>query len=751
MASAPKISIRLGLDGKNEIMSGIDEVTSHGLAKFNELKNTAGSAMADGGKKVNEQLKQLGLHSIESKRGIDQFREALHIAHPVLDAAGLGVGNLGAISRLASVGIEGFFAAIAAAAVVGLARLGEQEKKTRATFDAIYGPKEAPKAEERIKQQARELGTSPEALLAPTAAIRDTNALLGRPSSPTDQRAEKEQAALNELIRTGGANQEEAAKATNDFFAAFRKQALEHPKVTPKLTAEMLDALPRPAGNELSQMFGAGPDVTRLLRQLQGGREISFDDITRRFDLRGPAIHKGFTELPPEKRKASEAFTGAVEAGKVTGGEIGAPLDTAGVLLSDALKHEISRNARPGGPPSFGASLAHVAGSLVLGPLASQFGVPGKVDALSDFVAASERARENFSQGATLPEPAPLPFAAALGAHSPGGAGARVNAAQLPSLPQPPGLAALNGPQPGLTQFLNAIAAPFAPSLTTPNAGMLPPGPPIAFPPQPPGLTQFLSATSVPLAAPLSIPTAALSASTAQLSPTISSLNSLLSSLAGAISGAVQRISSTPAPSAAGAQTGATEQTAPAAPGQALGGIIGLSGGGSPLAAMDTFRLPSYAKGGHVLARVSAGEHFFPPKEVAAIGLPTLHAMNGLKGGGRIHGPGTGTSDSIPALLPRGGFVLNAGAAASIGEHALNHLHAMAEGGHVDFSGVHGSSAPVPALGRDAGGGGGEFHLHWPDGSSTKMPMARDVLDELSQKSALYRLASGGVRSSAQS
>ena len=41
----------------------------------------------------------------------------------------------------------------------------------------------------------------------------------------------------------------------------------------------------------------------------------------------------------------------------------------------------------------------------------------------------------------------------------------------------------------------------------------------------------------------------------------------------------------------------------------------------------------------------------------------------------RIKGPGTTTSDSVPAMLSRGEFVIKASSAAKIGDKALNHMN----------------------------------------------------------------------------
>ena len=51
-------------------------------------------------------------------------------------------------------------------------------------------------------------------------------------------------------------------------------------------------------------------------------------------------------------------------------------------------------------------------------------------------------------------------------------------------------------------------------------------------------------------------------------------------------------------------------------------------------------------------------------------------------GGGLIYGPGTSTSDSIPAMLSRGEYVVRASAVNAMGVGALNQINRMAEGGY---------------------------------------------------------------------
>ena len=49
----------------------------------------------------------------------------------------------------------------------------------------------------------------------------------------------------------------------------------------------------------------------------------------------------------------------------------------------------------------------------------------------------------------------------------------------------------------------------------------------------------------------------------------------------------------------------------------------------------------------------------------------------GLAGGGHVSGPGTETSDSIPARLSDGEYVLNAEAVKMVGKDKLDHINAL--------------------------------------------------------------------------
>jgi TP901 family phage tail tape measure protein len=88
-------------------------------------------------------------------------------------------------------------------------------------------------------------------------------------------------------------------------------------------------------------------------------------------------------------------------------------------------------------------------------------------------------------------------------------------------------------------------------------------------------------------------------------------------------------------------------------------------------------RAPAFADGGTVPALVSNGEAYVPPKVAKRIGYGTLSRMNQADRNGMsrfsdggisvFKGPGTGTSDSIPANLPVGSFIIREKATKALG------------------------------------------------------------------------------------
>lgn len=108
--------------------------------------------------------------------------------------------------------------------------------------------------------------------------------------------------------------------------------------------------------------------------------------------------------------------------------------------------------------------------------------------------------------------------------------------------------------------------------------------------------------------------------------------------------------------------------------------------------------------------------------DIASTGASVLKKAKG----GAIIGPGTSTSDSIPALLSNGEYVINADAAAQIGRTTLDalnsgHYPAFADGGNV------GSSEPAPARNVN-------LSISTLDASSFDDFLSRGGMDKIKQK-----------------
>jgi hypothetical protein len=87
------------------------------------------------------------------------------------------------------------------------------------------------------------------------------------------------------------------------------------------------------------------------------------------------------------------------------------------------------------------------------------------------------------------------------------------------------------------------------------------------------------------------------------------------------------------------------------------------------------------------------------PEEIVAAQMVTI-AGAGFATGGLISGPGTGTSDSIPARLSAGEFVVNADAVNAVG---ANYLHSINAGNFRHYA----AGGSVGSLGGSPGGSGG--------------------------------------------
>ena len=118
----------------------------------------------------------------------------------------------------------------------------------------------------------------------------------------------------------------------------------------------------------------------------------------------------------------------------------------------------------------------------------------------------------------------------------------------------------------------------------------------------------------------------------------------------------------------------------------------------------------------------------------------------GWAAGGMIHGPGSGTSDSILARLSNGEFVMRAAAVRTLGAGFLANLNRFAGGGMVM------PSRGIPSFANGglvtAGAGTGRaVHLHL-GGHEFALSGPGGVVDALVTEASRQRMRSGGLKPS---
>ena len=156
-----QIKIQIGLEGDAEIKKKFDAIKDAGkktgaeLSKsLNELVSTGKLGSAIG---AEENLER-------SRVAAERFREVIHTLHPILDTAELGLGNLGALARVAGAGMGALAAAIVGSVVVGLGKLADQTAATKKQLDDLSQGKGASHFA-GLQQDAKRLGTDVENLV----------------------------------------------------------------------------------------------------------------------------------------------------------------------------------------------------------------------------------------------------------------------------------------------------------------------------------------------------------------------------------------------------------------------------------------------------------------------------------------------------------------------------------------------------------------------------------------------------------
>ncbi len=320
MADLPQVGARVVVEGGDQAAAEVQKLSkAFENAKTQTL--AAGSALDDGGRLASAGLKQFGLHTLEAENGAARFRETLHVIHPVLDAAGLGIGNLGAFARVASAGLVGLTAAGIGAAIAGFAKLADQSGKAENHVSAAVGgvaagSKTFADLQERAHGLGVEVGTLGDIFSSLYDAQKKGSGILIRavpgkenslPAFANPKRTADAGTALFESIAAGAASRDEAKTASAALASSIGEQK--------GLTLQGFQGLEKqsPGGAlSLAKLLGQ-TDVSGFEAQLKSS-SISLETLIARLQQVGPAAQAAFSQGSAPGEKFSDALRFACNA-----------------------------------------------------------------------------------------------------------------------------------------------------------------------------------------------------------------------------------------------------------------------------------------------------------------------------------------------------------------------------------------------------------------------------------------------------
>src|SRR5580692_2074051 len=130
MPTVPEIKAKITLDGAKRVIADLDQTTEAGK-RAAKVMNEAGGALGDGGKRAAEQIKNLGLHTLEHNDATSTLREGLHLTEPLLRSFGIELGNVRGLSTLAGVSVGAFATIVGTRAVIALENLQDAAANAR--------------------------------------------------------------------------------------------------------------------------------------------------------------------------------------------------------------------------------------------------------------------------------------------------------------------------------------------------------------------------------------------------------------------------------------------------------------------------------------------------------------------------------------------------------------------------------------------------------------------------------------------
>jgi hypothetical protein len=305
-----KIVHRISLEGADDVAKKLKNIGDTGSDAFKKVKQYTDDS-ASGIGKAGTAFAALEGKTEGGRLASERFREAIHTLHPVLETAGLGLGNLGAFARVAGAGMGALGAAIAGSVIVGLAKLGDEALVAKKRLSDLQQNRQGGNSLfEGLDKEAQKLGTDVSNLLPGIEnliALRNQlnangNVITAPGHAPFasqfgDLSNDKLKAAAKSLfaeLLAGNATTDAATKAWTAFTAELQNAG----QLTPAAVKAIASASPG-AANALAQSLQKGfGNYDDLLKSLSKGTKISADEVIRDLARIGPEAEKALAINP---------------------------------------------------------------------------------------------------------------------------------------------------------------------------------------------------------------------------------------------------------------------------------------------------------------------------------------------------------------------------------------------------------------------------------------------------------------------
>lgn len=258
--------------GVEEVNASLDRLKAKGEESLAGFRDLGGAKFGEPFEPISDGAKGAAEATEKLTISAHDLHSIFYVLRPVLQAAGFEVGQFAAMGRLASVGIGGIAAAAAGAVVVGLARLEDAARTTKGQLDDLFQSKAlSEKAFAGIQASASQFNTTVANIVPGIEALKiawdrfitETRTFKFVAPSGGDigqiippgmiGSVENLQEVYNnflKLLRAGRLDQAAATEAAKVFFTAMQNGG--------KLTADILRTLPVGTINQLALAMGRG-------------------------------------------------------------------------------------------------------------------------------------------------------------------------------------------------------------------------------------------------------------------------------------------------------------------------------------------------------------------------------------------------------------------------------------------------------------------------------------------------------------